>query len=131
MNELERMIAAIEVPGPSDQLDERVRATLAARRAQEPSRRMRDMLAMLGASACIGLIGFVLGRQSVAVPPVVGQPTSTLSVSDEPALQPATQPQIVRVPLRDDQLASFFVQPAAREGMLGRGPVRFDVTTSP
>lgn len=122
MNELERLIADAGMPGPSDHLDHRIRALLAGASGGSPSR-WRNIVVLCGTAACVGVIGFFLGRQSVRVAPVDRAPTIAASVREADA-------NVTRVALGEDQLASFFVWRPAREGMLGSGPVTLEVSQS-
>ena len=69
---------------------------------------------LCGAAACIGTFGFFLGRYSTtfnaALPSVAARPTAAAELSGEPTPEDSLvdgRPgaQVVRVPLRDDQLA--------------------------
>lgn len=131
MNELERLIAAVSRPEPSIKLDERVNALLAQEPPCLPRRRWRNVLVLCGTSACIGLLGFWWGRQSVVSTPESPAITSTASV---PAPPPETLPasaNVTNIPLREDQLSGLFLRPSVREGMLGNGPVKIVISNSP
>jgi hypothetical protein len=125
MNELERLLAAVSRPEPSRHLDERVNAVLMHEPPGRPGVHWKRAWAWCGVAACAGAIGFYGGRQSVVVPSA-----SVAATAEMPAPDPVSH-QIVTVPLRQDQLASLFVQTATPERMLGRGPVRIAVSASP
>jgi hypothetical protein len=117
MNELERVIAGLARPAPGNELDERIDRLLAERR--EPARRTWAWLAL---AAGVGGLGFFLGRQSVSVHPV-----------QTAAVVPAAEPnpdRLVIVPLREQELAGVFSHAPAAEGLLGRGPIAVQVSTS-
>lgn len=125
MNELERLLVGVSRPGPSRRLDERVNAVLMQEPPGRPGVRWKRALASCGVAACAGAIGFYGGRQSVVVPSASVAATAEMTAPD-----PVSH-QLVTVPLRQDQLASLFVQTATPERMLGRGPVRIAVSASP
>lgn len=130
MNELERMIAALSRPEPSSELDERVKAVLAQPSPGHSRPKWRSVLASCGTSACIGLIGFYLGRQSIGP----ARESATIA-STVPAPAPASESvpvstNVTKIPLREDQLAGLFANVRVREGMLGKGPVTIEISTS-
>jgi hypothetical protein len=130
MNELERLIAAIARPEPSGTLDERVQAILAHEPPGIRTIRWRSALVWCCASACIGLIGFCLGRQSVGL--TMGSPTvdsAALSADHHVEAAPGS-PNIMKTPLREDQLAGLFLRAGIGEGMLGTGPVTIEISKS-
>ena len=131
MNELERLLAAVPRPEPSRQLDQRVNALLVQEPRSRSGVRWRNALVLSGVAVCAGLIGFYCGQHSIVAPPVnVAMPAQI------PAHVPPSEPDpasdnIVTIPLRQDQLASLFVQTGPPERMLGRGPVKIEVSASP
>jgi hypothetical protein len=70
MNELERLIAALPRPEPSEELDHRIDALLAHQPVRAPIRRWSGTMSWIATAACVGGLGFFLGRQSVVVGPV-------------------------------------------------------------
>lgn len=131
MNELERLLAAVPRPEPSDQLDQRVNALLAREPPSRPSARWRNALVWCGTTACIGLISFYCGRWSVGAAPGELVQVTKPQAPARPAESSPISDNVLSFPLRQDQLASLFVQSAAAETMLGTGPVRIEVSTSP
>jgi hypothetical protein len=79
-DELEKLVSRLDRPSPSPELDARI-AEIA--RHVQPARgtgTVRGALRLGAAIACAGLLGFVLGRQSVSAPPI--QP-SIAEVADQ------------------------------------------------
>jgi hypothetical protein len=131
MNEIERLVSAIGRPEPSQRLNERIQALFAPDRDRRRVSRWRMAIAWCGTAACVGLLGFYLGRQSAIVqlpPEHVSTATPSSHPPDRASLIPAS---VVNIPLRDDQLAGLFMPREPREGMLGRGPFKIEVSTSP
>ncbi len=128
MDELEKLISRIARPQPSEDLDRRIQAIL--RHANPPPARRRRAYAasLCGTAACAGVIGFVLGTQSALdtapVPP--GSPSAMTDV--EPSKE---NWQMVDTLLSEDQLASLFMYPAAREGLWGVGELQIETSTAP
>src|SRR5205085_5396248 len=81
MNDIEELLAHLPFPEPSRELDARI-AQLTSRPMRRTSLRagVRRFGLLVACSACAGLIGFVLGRQTA--PPVAG--------NDLAAVAPAT-----------------------------------------
>jgi hypothetical protein len=131
MNELERLIAGVERPAPSTKLDDRVHA-LFAREPLRPRRfRWHRSLMSCASAACIGMLGFYFGRQSVvAVADVRPAAASASGLQPAPESAPDSA-NVMRVPLPADQLAGLFVPRGGQEGLLGKGPVRIETFTSP
>jgi hypothetical protein len=130
MNELERLIAGLPRPEPSDQLDNRIHALLAQGRARPLVSGRRIAVAWCGTAACVGVLGFFLGRQTAIAEPAPAPVTATAQSIDRPVENPSAPVTSVSIPLRADQLAGLFMPPAVHEGMLGRGPVKIEVFTS-
>jgi len=127
MNELERLLASVPRPEPSRQLDQRVNALLVQESPSRPGVRWRNALALSGVAACAGLIGFYWGQHSIVAPTLnVAIPAHVRPSEPDPASD-----NIVTIPLRQDQLASLFVKTGPPERMLGRGPVKIEVFSSP
>jgi hypothetical protein len=136
--ELERLIAAARPVGPGEELDARVREALLApplfapkRDEQRLSRRLS--LAVAASVFVAGGIGFLCGRLSA-------QPTASDLVSTDaqpPAVavegpeERAVPASVTTMPLHDERLASLFLQPRSREGLLGAGPVRVEISQRP
>lgn len=131
MNELERLIANLARPEPTAKLDERVNAVLSRTPASMPRPRWQSTLILCGTSACIWLIGFYLGRQSVRSTIESTANRLSGSVLDPGAETVRSSANVTRTPLREDQLAGLFLRPGVREGMLGNGPVTIEISTSP
>jgi len=117
MNELERIIAGLARPTPGSELDRSIDRLLTE--AGKPRHRTWAWLAL---AAGIGGLGFFLGRQSVNVAPVS---TAGFVTAPEPNPQ-----RLVVVPLREQELAGVFLRAPAAEGLLGRGPIAVQVSTS-
>jgi hypothetical protein len=123
MNELERMIAAIDRPEPTDKLDACVYALFAQTRLRSSNPRRKNALVTCIAAVCIALLGFYAGRQSA------GAASDSLpAMASAAQLDPRDQSKLVaasvtKVPLAEDQLAGLFVRGDHREGLLGNGAV--------
>jgi hypothetical protein len=130
MNELERLIAAIPRPEPGTALDARVGALITAERSRRPRLGREGWLALFATSACMGVVGFALGRQSEqsAPEPRAIHPAVAAQLVNENASIPGN---ITLVRLREDQRAGLFVRPGAGEGMFGTGPVTIETLTTP
>ena len=85
MNDIERMIAAIVRPGPSRSLDERVQTLLAPEPIRPRKSRWRVAMAWLGTAACVGLVGFYVGRVSVSGQPISAPVATVAPPSDSPS----------------------------------------------
>jgi hypothetical protein len=131
MNDIERMIAAIVRPGPSRSLDERVQTLLAPEPIRPRKSRWRVAMAWLGTAACVGLIGFYVGRVSVSGQPISAPVATVAPPSDSQSKSAPSLATVVNIPLGDDQLAALFVRSSPREGLLGKGPFTVEVSTSP
>jgi hypothetical protein len=130
MNELERLIAGLARPEPSDRLDDRIHAMLAQAQVRPRVSRRRVTLAWFATAACVGVLGFFLGRQTVIAEPALAPVAATAQSIDRPVEVSPAPVTSVNIPLRADQLAGLFMPPAVHEGMLGRGPVKIEVFTS-
>jgi hypothetical protein len=128
MNELERLIAALPRSEPSENLDERIGALLAHQPVRSLIHRWNGKLAWIATAACVGAIGFYLGRQSVVVVTVPTTLTAAAPTADLPLGVAPVATHVTSVPLGADQLAKLFVSPASREGMFGKGPVTIEVS---
>ncbi len=131
MNDIERMIKAIVRPGPSRSLDERIQALLAPKPIRARTSRWRVAIAWFGTAACIGLAGFYVGRVSVGAQPISVPGTNIAPTPDSQTRRSPSPTTIVNMPLGDDQLAAFFVRSNPSDGLLGKGPITFEVSTSP
>jgi hypothetical protein len=140
MNEIERLIAAVHRPQPSEWLDETIHALLAWRpqlAQREPAKRSiwKAAAAQLATAACVAAIAFYAGRLSgldtKSAPGAIAQPVPLSQPKESPSRAGASASSVVSIPLRDDQLASMFVHTSGGEGLLGRGPVKIDVSLSP
>jgi hypothetical protein len=135
MNEIERLIAAVPRPEPGEKLDQRIHALLAHPPVRSPIRRRKGMLGWLASAACVGLLGFYLGRQSVVAPLpaelVSTAVTAVAPASDSPPKVAPVATKITNVPLDPDKIAKLFVGPVGRERMFGNGPVTVEISTSP
>lgn len=131
MNELERLIAAMDRPEPSSRLDDRVHALFARPQLRSNKPLWTNALVACGAAACIGVLGFFLGRQSnsSSADPL---PAIASSSQRHPRASAATlATNVQRIPLSENQLASLFIRHSHREGLLGNGPVTILTSTSP
>jgi hypothetical protein len=131
MNELEQLIAAIGQPEPTAKLDERVYALFVQTRACAKNPRWMNTFVACGAAACIALLGFYAGRQSVGA---ATDPFPAMASPVEPSSRHEGQPvamNVTKVPLGNDQIAGLFVRPNHGEGLLGNGPVTILTSTSP
>ena len=131
MNELERLIAAVPRPEPGEKLDQRIDALLAHPPIRSSTRRWKSTLAWTATAACVGAIGFYLGRQSVVRMPPETAVIAAAPASDSPLEVAPVATNITSVPWDADQLAKLFVGPTGREGMFGKGPVTFEISPSP
>ena len=129
MNDLERLLAEMHRPQPSHELDQRVEELLSQQPTSPSHARWKSALVFSAVAACAGLIGFVGGRQSAAVPRTTV--AATITAPHRPTEPQTTPANVVRIPLQREQLAGLFVQTAAPEHMLGRGQVNVEVSTSP
>ena len=130
MNEIERLLAAVPRPDPSQQLDRRVNNVLSQQRLSR-LRIRKNLLAWCGTTVGVGLICFFMGRLSIQ--PTLGW-TAIKTAPSEPrrlAKSDARSATVLNLPLRQDQLASLFLQTAAPEGLLGKGPVIVEVSALP
>ena len=141
MNEIERLIARLPRPSPSEDLDQRIAgleewppleipASLtdpAVRvRARGPiGLLVRRIAAFAGTAACAGIAGFALGRQSVVpAPEVEGRATSPMvaaAVPATPAPGPAALPVVVV--WEESEALARFVMPTRFGSMFGNGPL--------
>lgn len=131
MNDIERMITAIVRPGPSRSLDERVQTLLAPEPIGRGKTRWRVAMAWFGTAACVGFVGFYVGRVSVGVQPISAPVTTIAPPSNSPSQSLPSPATIVNIPLGDDQLAALFMRSSPSEGLLGKGPFTVEVSTSP
>jgi len=117
MNELERVIAGLARPAPSTELDRSIDRLF----TELHTSRSRTW-AWLALAAGVGGLGFFLGRQSVSINPVQ---TAAVVTAAEP-----NPDRLVIVPLREQELAGVFSHAPAAEGLLGKGPIAVQVSTS-
>lgn len=131
MNELERLISAVPHPEPSELLDHRVSALFSEQRSPRPHPRLPIALAWCATAACVGLIGFYSGRWSAAAAPGATVLTTIPQAATGLAQSAPSSSTIHKIPLRQDQLASLFVQPTTPVAMFGNGAVKIEVSMSP
>jgi hypothetical protein len=131
MNELERLIAAVERPEPGHQLDHRIRALFVPPHVRSSKPRWTNALVACAAALCIGVLGFFLGRQSIgsSADPLPAIASTSQRHSRANGTPLATNVQ--KIPLSENQLASLFIRHSHREGLLGNGPVTILTSTSP
>jgi len=67
--DVERLVSRLERPSPSPQLDARIAAITGRVQPERKRSPFRNVVPVGSAVACAALLGFVLGRQSVATPP--------------------------------------------------------------
>jgi hypothetical protein len=131
MNELERLIVAVDRPEPGHKLDARVNAILVQSQHRSKKSRWKNALVSCAAAACVGAIGFYAGRLSAspATDPLPAIASAT-RVHSRPERAPVAA-NVMKVPLTDNQLAGLFVLSNHREGLLGSGPLTTLTSTSP
>ncbi len=130
MNELERLIAALPRPEPGEKLDQRIDDLLARQPVRLPVARWKSTGAWIATAACIGVLSFFLGRQSVAVSPAQAAVIAAAPAANLPLQVAPVATQVTNIPLNEDQLAGFLAHPAVREGMFGRGPMTIEISTT-
>jgi hypothetical protein len=130
MNELERLIAHVDRPDPTGWLDARINAVIQSRVTSNKRRRQNEVVAC-GVAACIGILGFFVGRQSVSTAADTSSPMTIATTRDPANEGTLLVTNVTNVPLADDQLAGLFVRRHQREGLLGAGPVTILTSTSP
>lgn len=129
MNKLERLIAELPRPEPNKQFDERIHELLTPIVNRPEPSNWGKRIALLGAAACLSLIGFMWGRQSVSESRITSALISELSHDLTDATD--TGPKVVDFPLGDDRL-NFLVERATEaEGLLGKGPVSVAISSAP
>jgi hypothetical protein len=135
MNELERLIAGVERPGPSANLDERIKALFIRVPPGPQNPRWKGTLMSCATAACVGILGFYLGRQSVAevvdAQPAAANATAPEALRESGLASGNVSSNVLSVPLPAEQLAGLFVSRGSQEGLLGKGPVRIETFTSP
>jgi hypothetical protein len=131
MNDLEQLIAGLARPEPRDGFDQRIRALLNQKRTRSRMSAGKIALAWCGSLACVGIVGFSLGRLSAIAQTTPQQVTVAAPSSDSPNRTSTNPASVVNIRLREDQFAALFLPPGHSEGMLGKGPVKIEVSTSP
>jgi hypothetical protein len=131
MNELERLIATIDRPEPTDKLDACVYALFAQSQPRFNKPRWKNTLAACAAAACIGALGFFAGRQSVDAASESSPAMASAAESGPRQERTLAAASVTKVPITEDQLAGLFVRPDHREGLLGSGPLTMLTSTSP
>jgi hypothetical protein len=138
MNELEKLIAAARPAGPSKELDARVQRTLfeqelRVRNTHVSRTGWRTLLAVAASALVAAGIGFVCGRLTAQPDSPDGSPAEapTALVSAEDSAPPSAAPNVTTLPLQDERLASLFLRPRSREGLLGAGPLRVETSQLP
>jgi hypothetical protein len=156
MNDIERLITRLPRPSPSEELDARIAGLIDSENGLEtgadgplaarpiplhspPADGVRTanrrLIVTAASTACAGLLGFVIGRHSVA-PVVAGQaaipgatvgavaaPDGTPDVSN-PAVSLRTERNIVNVQVPESEALVRFVMPAKQSvGLFGSGPL--------
>jgi hypothetical protein len=66
--DLEQLVSRLERPAPNPELDARIAEITSWTRPPRTGSSVRNVVQIGAALACAGLVGFVLGRQSVAMP---------------------------------------------------------------
>jgi hypothetical protein len=130
MNELERLIANVDRPEPTGRLDACVKALIQSQ-SSPPTRRWQNAFVVCGAAACMGILGFFVGRQSVTTATdssAAMASTAPRHSAEENTLRVAN---VTSVSLADDKLAGWFVRRDQGEGLLGGGPVTILTSNSP
>jgi hypothetical protein len=82
-DELEQLVFRLERPSPSPELDARIAEVTRHVQPARSTGTIRGVLRLGAAIACAGVLGFVLGRQSMSAPPV--QPSITEMGSQRPS----------------------------------------------
>ena len=128
MNDIERLIAGLSRPSPSEELDARIAEI--ANQPQLPKRKRslnRRILALAATAPCTGYVGFMLGRQSAT------NNYEPLMVSARPALETSISkgiPQLARVNAADREALTRFVAPKPFVSLFG-GAVEYRQASSP
>lgn len=132
MNEIENLIAGLPCPSPSPNLDARIaQLTTRPARAGAIRARLRRLGVLAACTACAGMVGFALGRQSASA--VAGnQPVAPLPANPMPPVATPTDRAIVKLELpQSEALARFVMPPRRTEGLFGRGPLEERSGSSP
>jgi hypothetical protein len=130
-DEIEKLIARLPRPAPSQELDTRIAETT---RQAAPARQflpVRQALLLVGSTACAGFLGFVLGRQTgtpVIKNDVAATPAAAVASlppppkSNDPAItDPATTDRVHIVRAEGDALGKFVMPPKTFVGLFGNG----------
>jgi hypothetical protein len=121
MNEIERLIAGLPRPVPSESLDARI-VEMVGRSLRHDGRRPFGLLvgALTTTAVCAGFAGFILGRASVSTATAAAevQPaTAAPVIKNAPAAPRPTSPTVV-VAL-DPEALSRFMPPTKPVGLWG------------
>jgi hypothetical protein len=130
MNDIERLIAGLPRPSPSAKLDARIAGLTSTPQIdrQAASRRTGATWRLSAAAAsvaCAGVLGFLLGRHSVA--PVVARHSPTvpkeMPADSIPSALPGPDPTVINVQASESEALARFVMPSKRfAGLFGSGP---------
>ncbi len=154
MNDIERLVAGLPRPSPSEELDSRIAALIGSEKGLDtvangpraarttlhwpptdgPRAVKRRLIVTVASTACAGLLGFVIGRHSVA-PVIAGQtatiPSGTIGAVaapdgtpelSVPSVSPRREQHIVNVQVPESEALVRFVMPAKRSaGLFGSG----------
>ena len=93
--DIEQLVSRLERPAPSAELDARIAEITSRTGPPRAGSSVRNLVQIGAALACAGLVGFVLGRQSVATPsatPSVPQVSGQVAAS---AREPAPEVRAV------------------------------------
>ncbi len=118
-HDVEKLVSRLQRPAPSAELDARIAAITSRAQPLRAGSPIRGLARISAAIACAGLVGFVLGRQSVATPaapptiPEVGSPLATTEQEPAPevrAVVPASD-AFVRLVTKPRTFVSVFGGP--------------------
>jgi hypothetical protein len=117
--EIEGLIARLPRPSPSRELDARIAGITKQPSPERSSFQTRRVLVLVGSTACAGLLGFVLGRQSGSA--IAKQQTAApaTAVASSPSAETTEHVQIVRA--EGDALVKFVMPPKKFVGLFGSG----------
>jgi hypothetical protein len=121
-DELERLVSRLERPCPSPELDARIAEITKHVRPARSTGTIRSVVRLGGAIACAGVLGFVLGRQSVSVPtakPPDPDRTSLAGVAESNP-SPAVRTEV----LANDAFVRLVTRPSNFVSVFGNQPLQ-------
>ena len=129
MNDIERLIAGLPRPSPSAELDARIaeltsKPQIGRHMFRDGSSPLRRLMVIVASTTGAGLLGFLLGRHSVA--PVVASLPATADVTPANSIAPAPAERdrsVVTVQLPETEALVRYVMPSKLSaGLFGSGP---------